>query len=138
MKVRKNQLKSCIFLTKDELEEIIRNETGRKVIVHIELDGMWYEEQGDEYFEDSYYTEILEKHFEVEINSIHIDDCDVVGIWLVIKTVDSINGKIAILKELVGDILEEAPSVENCSDKEEEFYAEVQNLKEAIEAFNKE
>lgn len=133
--IRKNQIKTCIFLEKEELEKIIREMSKERVEVRLELDGMWYENLDGNYHEDEYYQELLEKYFDVKINSIHIDDCDRVGIWLVLKASENIEEKVVLAKSLVDEILDEAPSEEDGTDEENELYAEFQNLKEAIEQY---
>ena len=133
--VRKNQIKTCIFLEKEELEKIILNESGEKVKIRIEDSGMWYENLDNQNREDSYYQSLLEKYFDAKISTIHIDDCLTVGIWIVLETNNAIDRKISVVKELVDEILDVAPSEDEGTDDENELYAEFQNLKEAIEQF---
>lgn len=133
--VRKNQIKTCIFLEKEELEKIILNESGEKVKIRIEDSGMWYENFDNQNREDSYYQSLLEKYFDAKISTIHIDDCLTVGIWIVLETNNAIDRKISVVKELVDEILDVAPSEDEGTDDENELYAEFQNLKEAIEQF---
>lgn len=92
--VRPNQLKKVIFLTQEEYEEVLSEIYGTEIIVHPDLDGIWYEYSDEAYLneEDGGVTiegglhERLAEYFDVEeVISIHCDDCDYVGIWIAIK-----------------------------------------------------
>ena len=49
---------------------------------------------------------------------------------------NNMNDKLKELYDLVVDVLKDAPNEDECTDEENEVYAECQNLKEAIEALN--
>ena len=83
--VKDNQLKTCIFLTAEEFTGIVHETLGNDVIVEYTLEGL------DIYTDDNIVDvdelhEALQNHFGVqEITSIHMDDCDYVGVWIVYK-----------------------------------------------------
>ena len=92
--VRPNQIKTAIFLTVAEYENILKEIFGFNVIVHTDLDGLWYEtgeilteevEITDEVGSDLFCK--LATYFDIkEITSLHADDCiDEVGIWIIYK-----------------------------------------------------
>ena len=85
--VRETQLKTAIFLELEEYEEILSTVYERTVRVHPDLDGIWYEAIPEEPHEDfNDIHEKLSKYFDVEVNSIHADDCEYqVGIWIIYK-----------------------------------------------------
>ena len=89
--VKENQLKKAIFLELEEYEEILSTIYERTVQVHSDLDGIWYE-YNEEAVEDEIENVLLEKltdYFDVdEVTSVHADDCDTVGIWVVYKEDD--------------------------------------------------
>ena len=86
--VRDSQLKKAIFLEKEQYEEALLEIFGIDVSVHPDLDGIWYE-YNEEALEDEIENVLLEKladYFDVdEVTSVHADDCDTVGIWVVYK-----------------------------------------------------
>ena len=92
--VSERQLKTAIFLTVDEYETILKEIFSIKVIVHADLDGIWYEtdERENSNVEDPDYVDNellneLAKYFDVkEVTSVHADDCICeTGIWIIYK-----------------------------------------------------
>ena len=83
--VRPNQLKKCIFVDVEELQAILSAIYEEDIIVHISLDGMWYEGETDLDIGDDDVCQELSKYYDVNVTSIHIDDCDYVGVWVVYK-----------------------------------------------------
>ena len=82
--VRESQLKKCIFLTEEELKEILESIYETTVIVHIAADGLWYESPID--IDDECLLQDLKEYFEVkEVQSIHCDDTTPAGIWICYK-----------------------------------------------------
>lgn len=82
--VRESQLKKCIFLTKDEFQEILETIYEAPVVVHPDLDGIWYESSVE--IDDANLLVKLKEYYDVkEVTSIHCDDCDYVGIWVCYK-----------------------------------------------------
>ena len=89
--VRKNQLKKCIFLTIDEFEEVVREFFGDDTRVEAGWDGIILEANEDPLCTEEVLAG-LAKHFGVsEVTSYHIDDCEVVGVWIVYKEEDDGN-----------------------------------------------
>ena len=86
--VKDYQLKKCIFMETEEFDKIIKKLFGDKVEVELSLDGMWIGENGDDCIETP-FEEVAEKlasYFEVDkITSIHMDDCDEIGVWICYK-----------------------------------------------------
>lgn len=82
--VNKYQLKKCIFLTLDEYEVILKKLFGNNVKMDFDSYGtyLWCEK---EIAQEEIYRKIA-KYFDVkQVTSTHIDDCDVVGVWIVYK-----------------------------------------------------
>jgi len=81
--VRENQLKKCIFLTDDEFKSVFAERFSKYEDVDVEIDA----------YEGIYFCGIsneevyknLSEYFDVEITSIHIDDCEYTGVWIVYK-----------------------------------------------------
>lgn len=69
-------LKKAIIIAEEEFEDLIKK----------------LNPEDDTYFREFAYIgiedktiEALEKYFDIEITSIHSDDCDYVGIWIIYK-----------------------------------------------------
>ena len=87
--VRENQLKKCIFMESEEFQNLIGEITGGLITVEYDFEGLWYEhtdkaEKTDIYWNEDIY-ETLSKYYDVEVTSVHIDDCDCVGVWICYK-----------------------------------------------------
>lgn len=90
--VSERQLKTCIFLTQTELEHILSEIEGKPITVNVSLYGLEPCDEGNESdYDDEYLRDVLSEYFGVEVTSVHCDDCDVVGIWVCYKEVDSKN-----------------------------------------------
>lgn len=79
------QIKKCIFKELDEFKQDVAAFFGNDTTVECYDDGIVIEAN-----EDALYTEEilagLAKYYDVkEVTSIHIDDCEVVGLWIVYK-----------------------------------------------------
>lgn len=76
------KFKETAIITADELESII----GKGIIPHYDMDGLWFE-----YFDetitniDEVVINKLSAYFDRKVSSIHIDDCDYVGVWVVFE-----------------------------------------------------
>lgn len=82
--VRENQLKKCIFLTEEQMNDILTEIYKVPVKVKFSVDGLWYDSKED--IDDETLMKDLRDYFEVkDVTSIHIDDCDIVGIWVCYK-----------------------------------------------------
>ena len=92
--VRTNQLKKCIFVDAEEFTAIVQaifdDIEGIKVDYTFEgLDIYGDEECVDA---DELYKRLGE-YFDVEITSIHTDDCDYIGVWVVYKELSTVERK---------------------------------------------
>lgn len=83
------QLKKTVYLCADEFEDIV-NSIYPSTKVHFCNDGIWYSREDNlPEFEDDALFEALATYFGVDtVASIHIDDCDYVGVWVVIEEND--------------------------------------------------
>ena len=80
--VRQTQLKKAIFCTLDEFRDIVYDICGDNADVDFDYDGLSFND-GDGNYQG--VIDALEKYFDVTITSIHADDCDYVGVWIVYK-----------------------------------------------------
>ena len=81
--VRAEQHKTCIFLIEEEFDSIIRQCFGEKANVCYELDGLTFSKDEETAIDTDELHRTLADYFEVgEVTSIHIDDCDVIGVWI--------------------------------------------------------
>jgi inosine/xanthosine triphosphate pyrophosphatase family protein len=80
-------LKKTIFMTFDEYKELIKNVTNGLKEPKYEYDGLYYEDteeaiKQDKYFEEN-IVESLSKYFDTKITSVHADDSEYLGVWIV-------------------------------------------------------
>ena len=84
--VKENQLKKCIFMITEDFKEVFVNVFGEydedtnEVDVEFDYDGIYFCGISNE----DVYTKLSE-YFDINITSIHIDDCDTIGVWIVYK-----------------------------------------------------
>lgn len=83
--VRENQLKKCIFLNQCDFQQILCEVFDTNVYIHYSLEGCWYEADNDLDISDNDICVELSKYFDVNVTSVHIDDCEDIGIWVVYK-----------------------------------------------------
>lgn len=81
--VRKNQLKKCIFVELEEFEEVVKEAVGNDV--EVECDEGLYFETDEDIVSTEKVLEGLSEYYDVEVTSVHADDCDVIGIWVCYK-----------------------------------------------------
>ena len=91
--VRPNQLKKCIFTDVEELQAILSAIYEEDIDVHISLDGLWYESKSDLDIGNDDVCQVLSEYYDVQVTSIHIDDCDYVGVWIVYKELSTVERK---------------------------------------------
>ena len=84
--VRTNQLKKCIFVDAEEFTAIVQAifDDIEGIKVDYTLEGLDVYGNND-CIETGDLYEKLSEYFDVNITSIHIDDCDYVGVWIVYK-----------------------------------------------------
>ena len=83
--VRENQIKKCIFLESEEFTNVIHEVLGNDVYVNFTLEGLDICTD-DNVVDIGELHEGLAKYFDVkEVTSVHIDDADFIGVWIVYK-----------------------------------------------------
>lgn len=79
-------LKNCIFMTNDEYDRLLRTLTSGDIDVSYDFEGISYTSvNGNESYTHEYINNLLSKHFDVTVTSVHIDDCDYIGVWICYK-----------------------------------------------------
>ena len=84
--IRENQLKTCMFMYLEEFKDLIHKVTDGLKAVDYEF-GLFYlctekaDETGTYWNEDIKVT--LSKYFDITVTSIHADDWDDTGVWIV-------------------------------------------------------
>lgn len=79
--IKETQLKKAIFMTSEEFEELLNN-LGMEV--EFSCDGITvHNSDGEVDFYDENLNESLSEYFDVTVTSVHIDDCDYIGVWIV-------------------------------------------------------
>jgi hypothetical protein len=81
MKTIKNNypIKECVCVSPDEFNRILSDIFGDNVETEYSMDGLWVgNSEGELPLEDG-----LSEYFGREVSSIHLDDCDYVGVWIV-------------------------------------------------------
>ena len=77
-------LKTCIFMLADNYERLIRH-IMPNVKTEITLEGIDYYKDDDSNITDENVNEALSKHFDTTVTSVHIDQCDMTGVWITYK-----------------------------------------------------
>ncbi len=103
------RLKQCIILTTKELEEIL---APHNITVEYDYDGVW--------FSSDKAKEVLGEHFGVKISTVHIDDCDVAGVWLCLDSAEQTAGTDDTV-EFIGQLID---TVEDFLDRKEGYAEE--------------
>ncbi len=88
MEIPERWKKTCLCLASDEYDDLIDNlYPGKKIRVHYDMDGLWYSSDIDDEWEkyDDEVAEDIGKHLGIDVTSIHIDDCEYPGVWIVYK-----------------------------------------------------
>ena len=81
--VRESQLKKAIFMLSDEFEELL---SGFGLKAEFAWDGLSiYDPNGKDDYDDEAVNKMLSDHFGVTVTSVHTDDSDLVGVWIVYK-----------------------------------------------------
>ena len=86
--VRENQLKKCIFMELDVFTKLIEEITDGLLTVEYE-DGIYITSTQKTEDTDTLWNEnileTLSKYFDVEVTSLHSDNCEYVGVWICYK-----------------------------------------------------
>ena len=81
--VNQIQLKKAIFMDEEEFQNLLN---GFDIKADIGYDGICFSDiSGETFYDDESLNEILSEHFGVKVTSIHADDCDCIGVWIVYK-----------------------------------------------------
>lgn len=87
--IEKYQLKKCIFMELDKYKSLILDVTKGLKKVEYDFDYIYYEDTDKAEESGIYHNECIEttlsNYFGVTVTSIHMDDCDSVGIWICYK-----------------------------------------------------
>lgn len=85
MEINPNWMKKCLCLPAKNFETACKTATGRDDLgFHYDLDGLWIEGDDDkEEITDETLNKIFSDLFGINVTSIHIDDCDLTGVWIV-------------------------------------------------------
>lgn len=78
--------KNCLFLLPDEIIEVVKRAYNIvDIVAHFDMDGLWFSSRANYEWDpdDHEICERLSEYFDVNVTSIHIDDCDVPGVWIV-------------------------------------------------------
>ena len=82
--VRLENLKNCIFMEFDDFADCLKEATNGAVDVSYSLDGLMFHNI-DETADEPDVNSILSAYFDVTVTSVHADDADYVGVWIVYK-----------------------------------------------------
>lgn len=82
--VKKEQLKKCIFKELEEFKCDVLVALGNDVEVTCDYDGIYFECNNDTLCTEEILVGIS-KYYDVDVTSIHVDDCDITGVWIVYK-----------------------------------------------------
>ena len=83
--VRTNQLKKCICVETEDFTAIVKGLFGEGMYVTYTTEGLDICTNEDVIDIDELH-ESLASYFDVkEVTSVHIDDCDFIGVWVVYK-----------------------------------------------------
>lgn len=86
--IKEHQLRKCIFMELDEYKDLIDRVTDGLKAVEYEL-GLFYmyteKAENTNTYWNEHIEETLSKYFDITVTSIHADDYDDVGVWIVYK-----------------------------------------------------
>jgi hypothetical protein len=80
--IREDQIRTAIIMSSEEYEQTVSEALGKEIAVHFEMDGLWYETKTEDEVEDEDIKKGLSEYFDVQVTSIHIDDCEESGVWI--------------------------------------------------------
>ncbi len=81
--VCKEQLKRCIFLVEEEFNAILDK---HNIKPEYSYDGLtFYDKKNQDDLTDEDINNILSDYFGIKVTSVHMDDCDHIGVWIVYK-----------------------------------------------------
>lgn len=78
-------MRKCLCMKASEFERLVKIATGRDdLYFHYDMDGLWI--SGDDEKEeitDDKLCKLLSDLLNINVTSVHIDDCDMTGVWIV-------------------------------------------------------
>ena len=82
-----HELKTAICISIPRFNSIIANISNNEVNAEYSLDGIWFNSDTIEsaYEAEQFIIDKLSDYFGVKVTSIHMDDCETSGIWIVYK-----------------------------------------------------
>lgn len=83
--IKKEQLKKCIIMPISEFVSLMES---FGLISEVDYEGAYFSMDGEDVTKEEVYG-ILSNHFGVKVTSLHVDDCDDAGVWVVYKDAES-------------------------------------------------
>lgn len=84
--IKNEILKKCIFISFEDFKSLVEKVTDGLLTAGYDLEGIWYEATNKAEAEGVYWQEDIEetlsKYYDIEITSIHADDCDDIKVWI--------------------------------------------------------
>lgn len=89
--VTEYEQKTCIFKMLDDFEHDLAAATHNAVKTNCDLEGISFESKlnEDADIDHAWILQKLSEFYDVHITSIHIDDCDMIGVWICYKKEDT-------------------------------------------------
>lgn len=82
--VKENQLRKCILKGYDEFKRDVAEALEHDVEITCDYDGLYFECNGDALCPEEILCG-MSKYYGVQVTSIHIDDYEPLGVWIVYK-----------------------------------------------------
>lgn len=79
-----HEQKTCILKMLDEFERDIRHITDGKITVSCGMEGISFESDTEPVTDEDILAKLSE-FYDVYVTSVHIDDCDMTGVWICYK-----------------------------------------------------
>ena len=88
-KIKPEWKRNCLCLGSEDFHALLKEiyPDVKEIVVHYDLDGLWVSSDADDEWgpADEELCEKIGGHLGVNVTSMHIDDCDETGIWIVYK-----------------------------------------------------
>ena len=86
-KIKPEWRRNCLCLGSEDFHALLKEiyPDVKEIVVHYDLDGLWVSSDADDEWgpNDEELCEKIGGHLGVNVTSMHIDDCDETGIWIV-------------------------------------------------------
>ncbi len=82
--VKDYQLKKCILMETEEFDRIVKSVFGNEYDAEFSMEGIIVNKEFESLSDDE-LNEGLSKYFDTAVTSVHVDDCDNIGVWIVYK-----------------------------------------------------